>query len=383
MGDTREGRVLRYDYILIVCVLLLAVLGLVTLYSASYLFALNQPHRFSDGGLAPLRSNLWAFGIGMVFFIFILKSGLDSLKRRGVVMVLVLFTLAVNLVPFLKPFQMPSADGESARIFRWVFLRFGGRIFSFQPSEMIKIVLPLYLAYILDKKKGSYDSMPRVLLPSVFWTGLFCTVVLLQGNFSETMFLAIIALVVCFVGGMRLREIFAVLLVLIIFVFLLYTNDSEGKIKSRIDDFSRRKGYQVELSLDAVKSGHFLGKGIGQGTLKVKTPEIHGDFVFASFAEESGFLGVLLYFALFGFFVCIGFREAWRNQSRFSQLLGIALVTAVVTQTLMNLAVVAGLIPVTGVPLPFISSGGSSFLMTLVSAGLIVNVSRQNYIDRR
>jgi cell division protein FtsW len=179
-----------------------------------------------------------------------------------------------------------------------------------------------------------------------------------------------------------LREIFAVLLALILVVFVLYTND-KGKIKSRIDDFTGRKGYQVEMSLDAIKSGGFWGKGIGQGTLKVKTPEIHGDFVFASYAEESGFLGVLFYFILLGVFVWLGFREAWRSRSCFSRILGIAMVMSVAVQTMINIAVVANIIPTTGIPLPFISSGGSSLLMTLVISGLIVNVSKQNYTKGR
>jgi cell division protein FtsW len=114
--------------------------------------------------------------------------------------------------------------------------------------------------------------------------------------------------------------------------------------------------------------------------LKVRTPEIHGDFVFASYAEESGFLGVILYFVLMGIFFLLGFREAWRKQSCFSRILAIALVMSIAVQTLINIAVVANIIPTTGIPLPFISSGGSSLLMTLVSAGLIVNASKQNYI---
>ena len=139
----------------------------------------------------------------------------------------------------------------------------------------------------------------------------------------------------------------------------------------------------MEMSLEAIKSGGFWGKGIGQGTLKVRTPEVHGDFVFASFAEESGFLGVFFYFVLMGIFVWLGFREAWRSRSCFCRILGLALVLSVAVQTLINISVAASIIPTTGIPLPFVSSGGSSLLMTLIGSGLIVNVSKQNYYNGR
>jgi cell division protein FtsW len=343
------------------------------------LFALNQPRRFPDG-MTPLKGNLRACVLGIFLFIAASAVKFDWLKRKEVIITLVVITLAFNLLPFLKPFQRASADGDPG-VLRWIFIKWGGRnIISFQPSELIKVVLPVYLAYIIDKKKENLNTIFAVLLPAMFWTGVFCGIVFLQGNFSDTVFIAATAIVICFVGGIRLREIFAVLLALILFVFVLYTNDN-GKIKTRIDDFTGRKGYQVEVSLDAIKSGGFWGKGIGQGTMKVRTPEVHGDFVFASYAEESGFLGVTFYFILIGIFAWLGFMESWRSQSCFSRILAIALVMSIAVQTLINIAVVANIIPTTGIPLPFISSGGSSLLMTLVSAGLIVNVSKQNYIN--
>jgi len=133
---------------------------------------------------------------------------------------------------------------------------------------------------------------------------------------------------------------------------------------------------QIDFSLEAIKAGGFWGKGIGQGTLKIRMPEVHGDFVFASFVEESGFLGVLIYLVLLGIFAGIGYMVAWKSKSRFNQILAFGLVTPIVVQTLLNIAVVVHVIPTTGVPLPFVSSGGSSLLVTLCSAALLVNMAR-------
>jgi cell division protein FtsW len=135
---------------------------------------------------------------------------------------------------------------------------------------------------------------------------------------------------------------------------------------------------QIDFSLEAVKAGGFWGKGIGQGTLKIRMPEVHGDFVFASFVEESGFLGVLLYLALIGVFAGMGSVVAWKSSNRFIQILAFGLVTPIVIQTLLNIAVVVHVIPTTGVPLPFVSSGGSSLLVTLCAAALLVNITRRH-----
>jgi cell division protein FtsW len=139
-------------------------------------------------------------------------------------------------------------------------------------------------------------------------------------------------------------------------------------------------GFQVRASLLTIMSGGPLGKGIGQGTRKIASvPEIHSDFIFSSFAEESGFLGVLFLFILFGIFAFQGYRAGQRAETPFRRLLAFGMVTMVVSQALLNVAVVSGALPATGVPLPFFSAGGSSLAATLLMAGLIVNVSSHNH----
>jgi cell division protein FtsW len=136
-------------------------------------------------------------------------------------------------------------------------------------------------------------------------------------------------------------------------------------------------GYQVRASISTIASGGFWGKGIGQGLRKIASvPEVQSDFIFSSFAEEMGFVGVLLFFGLFALFAWRGYRTAMMADSLYKKLFAFGLVTIIVSQALCNIAVVSGSIPATGVPLPFFSAGGSSLITTFIATGFIVNISR-------
>jgi cell division protein FtsW len=270
---------------------------------------------------------------------------------------------------------------------RWIVLKSGGSdSLSFQPSELFKLMLPVYLAYILDKNKNRLDTFTRGPLPPAIWTFVFCVLVLYQSNFSEAVLLALTGFVICFVAGIRLKWFIFALAAIVVSGFLLIFGDRDGRWYHRIANFGSQNldpsdtGYQITMSLDAIRSGGFWGKGIGQGTLKTRMPEVHGDFVFASYAEESGFLGVLLFVALIGIFAAICYITVWKNKNMHMRLLAFGLVTPIVLQAMMNIAVAANIVPTTGVPLPFVSSGGSSLLMTLISSALLVNVTRQHIL---
>ena len=386
MAYLQEERTFRYDYLLIAIIVFLTMLGLVVLYSASYLFALNQPDRFS-GGMAPMVGNIIACLIMIVMFPFLAMVRLDWLKNGWVIFALLSVTLVLNMLPFLSAFQKTShRPGIDAM--RWIVFKAGGRDWlSFQPSELIKVMLPLYLAYILDKNRDKLDTFARGPLPPALWTGILCVLVLLQSNFSDAVLIALTGFVICFVSGIRLRWFLIAVGAIFSSGLLLIFGDREGRWYHRIANFGQQQldpldtGYQISLSLEAIRTGGFWGKGIGQGTLKTRMPEVHGDFVFASFAEESGFMGVLLYLALIGIFTFICYFVAWKHKNMHSQLLAFGLTTPIVAQTMLNIAVVANIIPTTGVPLPFVSSGGSSLLMTLFSSALLVNITRRHILE--
>ena len=368
-------RGLRYDFFLITVILLLTLLGLVTLFSASYLFTLNQPSRFPRGGLTLLSGNLTALIIMGAGFPILVLMKFEWLKKGGLVVFMVLLTLALNVLPLLKPFQ---GNGYAMR---WIVLR---ESITFQPSELIKVVLPLYLAYILDKNNDKLGSVFYGPLPPFIVTLLFCVLVFLQNNLSDVFLIALISLAVCFAAGINMRPLFIILAVISVTAYMLILSDKEGHWYQRILSFISNEASppelktQIDFSLEAIKSGGFWGKGVGQGTLKIRMPEVHGDFIFASYVEESGFVGVLTYLALFGVFAGLSYQIAWRSGSRFARLLAFGLVTPITAQTLLNIAVVARIVPTTGIPLPFVSSGGSSLLVTLMSAALLVNIARHH-----
>ena len=377
----QERRVFRYDFILLAVIVLLTLLGLVTLFSASYLFAVNQPGRFSNIwnipiGWTPMLMNFAVCIFMLILFPLIARKDLSFLKSGRFIFFLLLLTIGLNVLPFFHVFM------ANPRAMRWI--RIGP--FSFQPSEMIKVVLPLYLAYILEKNNTKITTFTRGPLPPALVTMLFCTLVLFQNNFSDAAIIAVSSLIICFISGIRLGWFLVAILVSCITAIILIFGDREGRWYTRIANFGRQHhdpldtGYQITLSLDAIRSGGFWGKGIGQGTLKTRMPEVHGDFVFASFTEESGFLGVLLYFILIGIFAFICYFVVWKNKNLHSQILIFGLVTPIVVQTMLNIAVVASMIPTTGVALPFVSSGGSSLLMTLISAALLFNLTRRHVL---
>jgi cell division protein FtsW len=378
---TRE-RTFRYDFFMTAAILLLMLLGLVILYSASFLFASNQPSRF-DSGWAPMSSNIVAILIMILLFPILTMVNLEWFKKGWVVFFILLLTVILNMLPFF-PFFQKANHRPGIDAMRWIFFKFPGqRSLSFQPSELIKVALPLYLAYILDKNRDRLNNFFYGPLPPVVVTGIFCLLVLRQSNFSEAALIALISMVICFVSGIKLRWFAAVLALMVLVGYQLVFGDPEGRWYERVQNFVSKapdqygEKYQSDLSLEAVKAGGFWGKGIGQGTLKVRMPEVHGDFVFASFVEESGFLGVLFYLLLLGFFAWTGYGVAWKSDDRFYQLLAFGLVSSVVIQTLLNIAVVAKIVPTTGIPLPFVSSGGSSLLETLIGAALLVNIARR------
>ena len=357
----------RTDHLLIASVLLLVGLGLVTLYSSSYAFS----QRYYDGnGLYLVSRQLLLGAAGIAFFFLASIVNLDLLRK--LVKPLVLGCIILCILTFV-----PGIGVRKNGAARWV----GFGDYTFQPSELVKLVLPLYLAHIFEKKKDDIDILLRGVIPPALITGIFFVLIFLQNNFSTAVFLALNALFMFFLAGVRFRYFFSAIFMFVPTAALLILK-KEHRIRRFLSylqpEFEPQgAGYQVNSSILSIRSGGFWGKGIGQGTRKLASiPEVQSDFIFSAYAEEAGFLGVMLFCFLFAVFAVRGYAVSMRNEKPFNRLFGCGLVTMIVSQVLMNIAVGAGALPATGIPLPFFSAGGSSLVTTLIMAGLVVNISR-------
>ena len=356
----------KRDHVLVASVLFLTGIGLVTLYSSSYAFA----QRFFGDGLY-FVSRQAVLGLAGIILFFI-TSVIDLELLRKFIKPLVLGSIILCALTFV-----PGIGVNKNGAARWI----GIASFTYQPSELVKLVLPLYLAHFFDKKKNELGDLSRGVIPPALITGVFFVLIFLQNNFSTAVFLAFNALFMFFLAGVKFRYFFSALLMFLPTATLLVLK-KEHRVRRFLSfiqsDFEPQgAGYQVKSSISSIRAGGFWGKGIGQGTRKIASvPEVHSDFIFSSFAEELGFLGVMFFCLLFAIFAIRGYIASMGNEKTFNRLLGCGLVTMISTQVLLNIAVTAGALPATGIPLPFFSAGGSSLATTLIMAGLVVNISR-------
>ena len=262
---------------------------------------------------------------------------------------------------------------------RWIIV--GG--ISFQPSELAKLTLVLYLSYILAKKFGDLDDVINSLVPPLLVVGTFTALIYFQNDFSTALFVLLLSLLLFFVAGVKLRYFSLLVLTLLPLASILVLT-KEHRVERLIAFLDPSSdpvgtGYQVIAAQSALGSGNFWGAGFGEGTEKLGgLPEAHSDFIFAVFAEEAGFIGVMFIIVLFLAFAVRGYAVAFRyeREDTFSFLLAFGLTGCIVFRALVNMAVVSGMLPATGLPLPFFSHGGSSMVIALLMSGLLVNLSR-------
>jgi len=354
-------------HLLYFCIILLLGTGLVTLYSASYFFA----DRFFMDSHYFIKKQIIFGAIGIAAFLIFSRLSLDVIRKF--ILPFVFTAVILCVLTFI-----PGIGVERYGASRWI--EFGSM--SYQPSEMVKFVLPVYLAHLIDKKSDNLSGFNTGILKPAAVTILFFTLIYMQNNFSTAVFIIFNAMIIFFLAGMRYRYfISAVVLILPVASLLVFTKEHRVR---RLVSFLRPEwdpmgaGFQVNASRDAIISSGFFGKGIGEGTRKLASiPEIHSDFIFSAYVEETGFIGILLFLALFAAFAVLGYTAALKSESVFGRLLAAGLTTMIVSQALLNIAVVSGALPATGIPLPFFSAGGSSLLTTLICAGLITNVARR------
>ncbi|MCX7022606.1 MAG: putative lipid II flippase FtsW [bacterium] len=273
--------------------------------------------------------------------------------------------------------QNLGEEANSAR--RWLSLGF----ISFQPSELAKLFLILYLAQTLTRKRDRLSEFKHGLLPSLAVLVAAMGLVLIQPDLSTAVMLFITGYVIFWVAGVPTRHVLATLVVLIpLTVLAIYLEPYRwARITAFVDPWkvSNEEGYQAVQSLLAIGSGRLTGVGLGASQQKLfYLPEAHTDFIFSILAEELGLFGSLLVVSLFGLLVALGIRTAMRCSDPFGKLLATGITALFGVQAIVNIGVVTALLPTAGLPLPFVSYGGTSLIVSLAAMGVLAGVARQS-----
>ncbi len=353
--------------VLLVDVLLLCLIGLVMVGSASSVVSIAT---YGTPWAIFIREVMW-MGIGGAALFCTVRLDYRVLRRFAPLLLLGTFALLfVVLVPGLGVHAMGSS--------RWV----GFGQLRLQPSELMKLALAVFAADFIAKRLDEDASDRRIIGPLLMVTGFACVLILAQPDMGTAMVLVLIALALLFVSGVRLGPVLKVLaaLVALAVVVAVASPYRRARLLSFVNPSAHGSGsgYQVMQSLIGLGSGHFVGAGVGGGQAQWGfLPNAHTDFIFSVIGEQLGIVGALAVLALLGGFLWLGIRAAREATDRFGSLLAVGLVAWVAAETLINVGAVVGVLPVTGIPLPFISFGGSSLVITMAAAGMLINVARQ------
>ncbi|MEO6120395.1 MAG: putative lipid II flippase FtsW [Terriglobales bacterium] len=345
--------------------LVLVLIGLVMIFSASAVMA-NE--RFGSAYFFLLRQALWATA-GLGAMLVMMNVDYRRLKHPAIVFLLLgITTLLLVAVFFLD---------RSHNVHRWI--RLGG--FSMQPSELAKPAIILFLAYFLETRVKSITEW-RTLLPAAVPSLLFCTLIVLQPDLGTAIMCAGVTFAILYIAGMRMHYFLYPLLASLPLLYLLVWQVPwrKARILAWLDPFAdaQGRGFHTVQSLIAVGTGGMTGLGLMEGRQKLfYLPEPQSDFIFAVAAEELGLVGSLIIVALFALFCFRGFRAALRTPDLFARFLAVGITAMIGVQAFFNISVVLALVPTKGIPLPFISSGGSSLFVALVCVGVLLNITKQ------
>jgi cell division protein FtsW len=353
--------------LLLLDVVLLCLIGLVMVGSASSVISIAT---YGSPWAILIREAMW-MAIGAVVLWLAIRFDYRKLRRFSpLIMLVTIGLLFVVLVPGLGVHAMGSS--------RWV----GFGQFRLQPSELMKLALTLFAADFITRRLDEDAADRRIIGPLLIVTGFACVLILAQPDMGTAMVLGFIALALLFVSGVRLGPVMKVMAALVglALVVAVASPYRRARLLSFMDPsaHSSGSGYQVMQSLIGLGSGHFVGSGLGGGQAQWGfLPNAHTDFIFSVIGEQLGIIGALFVLALLAGFMWLGIRAAVQSTDRFGALLSLGLVAWVGAETLINVGAVVGVLPVTGIPLPFISFGGSSLVITMAAAGILINVARQ------
>jgi cell division protein FtsW len=353
--------------------LALCLLGAVMIYSAS---AVTADQQYGRSYIFLLRQAAWLF-MGLLGMFALMRSDYRRLREPTVVYP----TICVVLLMLVGAFFLDKSHATH----RWI--RFGP--IGIQPSELAKLAVVLYLAWFLDLKRRSSAGMEfckedflHTILPAAGPILVCVLLILLQPDLGTSIDIVVVTGAILYVAGLSWKWLVtgAAAALPILYVLITHVSYRQARLMAFLDPGSdpQGAGFQLLQSLIAVGSGGFTGVGLMESKQKLfYLPEAHTDFIYAVICEELGFLGALAVIALFVIYGWRGLRAAFSAPDGFGRLLALGITAMVLCQALINFAVVLGMVPTKGIPLPFVSYGGSSLLVMLLATGVLLNIAQQ------
>ncbi|MFC4184533.1 FtsW/RodA/SpoVE family cell cycle protein [Saccharococcus thermophilus] len=373
-----------YDYPLIIAIVILSLFGLIMVYSSSMIAAVIRFNVPSDYFYQ--RQKLWLIVAFIGFFITIIVPYKVWANEKLIKFIFVVSPIILIAVAFLGH----TANNATS------WFRFGG--LSIQPAELVKLGLIVYLAAVFaNKQKRLADPVKSNLFP-IYYTLFICFLIAIQPDFGTAMIVLVIASSLILSSGLRLRLLFKQLLFFMLMFLMMspiifplfgdkiFSKERMSRIYSFLDPFkyADNEGFQLVNSYLAIGLGGIKGLGLGKSIQKYGyLPESHTDFIMSIIAEELGLFGVTFTLGILAFIVLRGFWIARKCNDAFGSLLAIGISVMIGFQTFINVGGVVGIIPITGVPLPLVSYGGSSLILFMTSLGMLVNVSMFTKYEER
>lgn len=356
----------KIDYLLVLGIILIALFGVLMIYSSSSIWA---EYKFHDAFKYVKNQGLFLC-IGLFFMFFISKIDISKFyEKTNAILFLSIALLILVLIPGIGTIRNGSRS--------W----FGIGSFGIQPSEFSKLALILFTSKYLIKNEKNLTSIVKGVFPILGITLLVFGLIMLQPDFGTGMIIVMSIIGLLFVGGVNFKFFIRMGIVgaIGITVLILMAPYRLKRILSFLNPWSDPlgSGFQIIQSLYAIGPGGLFGQGFLKSRQKhFYLPEPQTDFIFSIISEEFGFLGVIIVVGLFLFIIYRGFRIARKCEDLFSKYVAFGITFGLSFQAILNLMVVVGLIPVTGVTLPFLSYGGSSLLITMCSMGILLNISK-------
>lgn len=366
-------RPLENDRWLFGVTLALCLLGAVMIFSAS---AVTAEHQYGRPYIFLVRQAAWLI-LGIFGMFALMRTDYRRLREPSVVCTAVCVVLLMLVGTFFLD--------KSHATHRWI--KFGP--IGIQPSELAKLAIILYLAWFLDLKRRSAAAMEfnkddflQTILPAVGPILLFVLLIVVQPDLGTSVDIVLIATAILFVAGLSWKWLVVGAAAALPMLYLLISHVSyrQARLMAFLnpDSDPLGSGFQLLQSLIAVGSGGFTGVGLMESKQKLfYLPEAHTDFIYAVICEELGFIGAILVITLFGIYAWRGLRAAVTAPDGFGRLLALGITAMVLSQALINFVVVLGMVPTKGIPLPFVSYGGSSLLVMLLATGVLLNISQQ------